>query len=154
MLEALYRPLLRRLFSHIPPEQLLRFLLVGVWNTVFGYSSFAALTYALSFRWPHNGYIAAGLLASVLNISVAFLGYKKFVFKTKGNYFEEWLRCMVVRGTGVAIGSRSAPVRRIRHPPYHCDRSASSLHRSGPVDLFHHRLQFSGEQEVFVSGEN
>jgi putative flippase GtrA len=101
--------MLQRLFSHVPPEQFFRYLVIGIWNTVFGYSTFAALTYLLSFRWPRYGYIAAGLLASVLNISVAFLGYKKFVFKTKGNYFEEWLRCMAVYGSGIAIGSALLP---------------------------------------------
>ena len=110
-------PILQRLFTHIPPRQFLRYLLVGVWNTVFGYSTFAAFTYLLSLRWPRYGYLGAGLLSSVVNISVAFLGYKKFVFQTKGNYLQEWLRCIAVYGSGIAIGLVLLPcaVFAIRH---------------------------------------
>jgi putative flippase GtrA len=93
-----------RLLSHIPPGQFFRYVLVGVWNTAFGYATFVLFTYLLSGRWPRYGYIPAGLLASVFSITVAFFGYKIFVFKTKGNYLSEWLRCMAVYGSSVAIG--------------------------------------------------
>jgi putative flippase GtrA len=96
-------PLVRRLASHIPPGQFLRYLLVGIWNTGFGYATFALFTYVLSLHWPRYGYIPASLLSSIVNISVAFLGYKKFVFKTKGNYLQEWLRCVAVYGSSIAI---------------------------------------------------
>ena len=42
----------QRLFSslirHIPRGQLVRYLVVGVWNTAFGYATFAAFTALLT----------------------------------------------------------------------------------------------------------
>ncbi len=110
-------PFVRRVIAHIPPGQFFRYILVGVWNTGFGYGTFVLFTYLLSLRWPTYGYLPAGLLSSVLNISVAFMGYKKFVFKTKGNYLHEWLRCMAVYGSSIAIGFVALPcvVFAVRH---------------------------------------
>jgi putative flippase GtrA len=38
-----------------------------------------------------------------MNITVSFLGYKWFVFRTKGNYISEWARCVVVYSGGIAL---------------------------------------------------
>jgi putative flippase GtrA len=92
-----------RLTSHIPPAQFSKYTLVGIWNTLFGYGSYAALTAVFTRRMPH-GYILAAVVSGLVNISLAFLGYKWFVFKTKGNYLREWLRCHVVYGTTALIG--------------------------------------------------
>src|SRR5579863_2366850 len=97
------------LISHVPPGQLGRFLMVGAWNTVFGYATFAAMVALLEPRISH-GYVLAGLLSSVFSITVAFLGYKWFVFKTKGNYLREWLRCLAVYSGGIAMGTLLLPV--------------------------------------------
>ena len=95
--------LFRQLTRHIPPAQFGRYILVGVWNTLFGYATFAAFTALLT---PHvaYAYILASVLASLLNITVAFLGYKWFIFKTAGNYLREWLRCVLVYSGGIVIG--------------------------------------------------
>ena len=95
--------LFARLTSHIPPAQFSRYTLVGIWNTIFGYGSYAALTALLMPRMTH-GYLVAAVLSSLVSISVAFLGYKWLVFKTRGNYLREWLRCHVVYGTAALIG--------------------------------------------------
>jgi putative flippase GtrA len=96
------RPL-HSLTNHIPAGQLGRYLVVGVWNTAFAYGTFALLTWFLD-RYVPASYLAASLLSSVLNISVSFLGYKWFVFRTQGNYFREWLRCLVVYSGSIALG--------------------------------------------------
>ena len=80
-----------------PSRQFVRYLLVGVWNTAFGYLTYAALTWVLS-RHVAHGYLYAAVLSNFVAITVAFFGYKWFVFKTKGNYLREWLRCFVVYG--------------------------------------------------------
>lgn len=80
-----------------PSGQFVRYLLVGALNTVFGYFLYAAFTWILSRRVPH-GYIYAAVLSNVIAISAAFLGYKWFVFRTRGNYLREWLRCFAVYG--------------------------------------------------------
>lgn len=89
----------KKLTAHIPPGQFLRYLVVGGWNTVFGYAVFAGFTALLMprFRW---GYMIALAISFVINITVAYAGYKFFVFKTRGNYLREWLRFMAVYGTG------------------------------------------------------
>ena len=97
------------LTPHIPPGQFGRYLLVGAWNTLFGYGSFAFFTAILSPLIRH-GYIVAYVIAVVLNVSVSYLGYKFFVFKTKGNYLREWIRCVGVYSGGILIGVVSLPV--------------------------------------------
>lgn len=79
-----------------------RYLLVGGFNTVFGYGLFALLNWLLT-RVPY-GYLWAMFFANLIAITVAFLAYKWFVFKTKGHYLREWLRCLGVYGSGVALG--------------------------------------------------
>ena len=91
------------LTRHIPPHQLGRYLLVGVWNTAFAYTTFALFT-ALLDRYMPASYLAGSALSAILNITVSFLGHKWFVFKTKGNYLREWWRCMMVYGGTIALG--------------------------------------------------
>lgn len=98
----------RGLTGHIPPQQFGRYLLIGAWNTLFGYGTYAALTAVLTPLVPH-GYIVASIVSAPLNITVSFLGYKWFVFKTKGNYWREWLRCIMVYGSAMALGVLALP---------------------------------------------
>jgi len=98
-----------RITQHIPPGQFGRYLMVGVWNTLFGYGMFALFTAVLTPIVPYS-YMWASFFSSLLNITVAFLGYKWFVFKTKGNYLREWLRCVAVYGSGIATGLIALPV--------------------------------------------
>ncbi len=98
-----------KLTRHIPPGQFGRYLLVGTWNTLFGYGTFALLTAVLNPIVPYS-YLLASLLSSLLNITVAYLGYKLFVFKTKGNYLREWMRCVAVYGSGIILGLIALPV--------------------------------------------
>jgi putative flippase GtrA len=88
--------------AHRTARQFARFLLVGGFNTVFGYGLFALLNWLLT-RVPY-GYLLATLFSNLIAITVAFLGYKWFVFRTKGNYLREWVRCVGVYGTSMAIG--------------------------------------------------
>jgi len=94
---------IRRLTSHVPPEQFGRYLVVGLFNTLFGYGDFALLTAVLDPVVPHS-YIPASIIAAPLNITVSYLGYKWFVFKTHGNYLREWSRCLMVYGSAMALG--------------------------------------------------
>jgi putative flippase GtrA len=99
---------IRRLKGRIPPEQFGRFLIVGVWNTLFGYGDYAAWTAVLTPIVPH-GYIFASIICTPLNMTVSYLGYKWFVFKTHGNYLREWLRCVMVNGSRTVIGIALLP---------------------------------------------
>jgi putative flippase GtrA len=82
--------------------QVLRYLLVGAFNTGFGYGLFVALNYLFR-RFGIYGSELASLLGNLIAITVAFLGYKWFVFRTRGHYLREWLRCISVYGASIAF---------------------------------------------------
>jgi putative flippase GtrA len=98
------------------PTTLVRYLAVGACNTVFGYGCFALFTMLLTPLIAY-GYILASLLANLFAITFAFLGYKWFVFRTQGNYFKEWLRCLGVYTGSIALSAAALPfvVALIRH---------------------------------------
>jgi putative flippase GtrA len=52
----------------------------------------------------------AAALANFIAITVAFLGYKWFVFRTRGNYLREWIRCLGVYGSSALIGLVGLPI--------------------------------------------
>ena len=96
-------PVLANAASHFPPGQFGRYLLAGTFNTAFGYCSYVALTALLTDKIPF-AYIVAYLTSSLLNITVAFLAYKWFVFRTRGNYVREWLRAFAVYSGSLLLG--------------------------------------------------
>jgi len=89
--------------------EVFRYLVVGGLNTLFGYGLFAALNYWLTGRIPYP-YMIANVLANVVAISFAFVGYKYFVFRTKGNLLREYLRTYLVYGTSMLLGLALLPV--------------------------------------------
>lgn len=99
----------QRILRHFPPGQFGKYLIVGLCNTAFGYGTYAALTALLTPHLPF-AYIFAGLIASPLAITFSFLTYKRFVFKTKGNYLREWSRCILVYGGTALLGTAILPL--------------------------------------------
>jgi putative flippase GtrA len=99
---------LQRVLQLFPAGQFVRYLCVGVFNTCFGYTTFAIvltlLNLALPVRFLYLTVILASILTTPLNITIAYLTYKFFVFRTKGNYLREWLKCFAVYGTGMIPG--------------------------------------------------
>lgn len=87
----------------------LRYLLVGGFNTVFGYGLFALLNWLFT-GMGRFSYMYATFLSSLISITVAFLGYKWFVFRTHRNYLAEWLRCIGVYGTTLLIALAGMPI--------------------------------------------
>jgi putative flippase GtrA len=94
-----------RIKAHFPGGQFLRYLCVGAFNTLFGYCTFAIGLYLLNLALPQRFLYLTVILSSVLsaplNITVAYFGYKFFVFRTHGNYLREWLKCFAVYGTAM-----------------------------------------------------
>jgi putative flippase GtrA len=78
-----------------------RYLLVGIFNTVFGYA-LSLLVY--HFLQKDVSIIVIGIMINMISITVAFLGYKLFVFKSTGNWFHEYLRCYVTYGFSAVLG--------------------------------------------------
>jgi len=52
----------------------------------------------------------ANALAYMISITVAYFGYKIFVFKTKGNYLREYLRTYLVYGASCLANLALLPV--------------------------------------------
>ena len=77
------------------------YLIAGGWNTIFGY--FASL---LIYQYYYNslGIIFVGIVSNVIAISMSFTTYKIFVFKTKGNWWVEYIRCYLVYGFTAILG--------------------------------------------------
>src|SRR5579875_580495 len=76
---------LQRIVNLFPGRQFFRYLLVGGFNTVFGYCSFLLVLKLLATLVPARYLsltaIAASLISTPINITVAYFGYKFFVFK-------------------------------------------------------------------------
>ena len=122
---------LQRIVHLFPAGQFVRYVCVGVFNTFFGYINFAVilalLNTALPIRWLYLTVVLASILSVPLSITVSYLTYKFFVFRTKGNYLGEWFKCFAVYGTGMIPGlvALSALTRFLQLMIHH---NAASLH--------------------------
>jgi putative flippase GtrA len=115
----------KRLSSHIPPGQFLRYIVVGGWNTAFGYSTFAVIYYLLHrYDLPVANVYWQVFTAQIISVPINFTGsyvcYKLFVFRTKGNYLREWLKAIAVYGFGFLPGLVLLPllVKALLYLPY------------------------------------
>jgi putative flippase GtrA len=92
----------------LPAGEVIRFLMVGVTNTVFSLALYSGFVILFGHLLPHSGkpLIAdiAFAISTPISITVAFLLYKHFVFRTKGNYLKEWLRCFAVYSVSFPTG--------------------------------------------------
>lgn len=95
--------------NHFPPGQFGRYLVVGVANTIFGYGTYAGLTALLTPHIPF-AYMVSSVISIFLNFTFSFLNYKRFIFKTKGNYLREWSRSIVVYSGMFAVSVTILPV--------------------------------------------
>jgi putative flippase GtrA len=84
----------------LPSGEVIRFLLVGGFNTGFSLVLYSSFVILFGHLLPHRGKPLIADIASIcskpLAITVAFLCYKHFVFRTHGNYLKEWIRCFAV----------------------------------------------------------
>lgn len=89
-------------------RQPLRFLVAGGFNTLFGIADtllIAKLFLHLNPAQPKlMGTVAMGV-ASMINIAFSFLSYKWFVFRTKGNYLQEYLRSLTIYLPSLALNT-------------------------------------------------
>jgi putative flippase GtrA len=92
----------------LPSGEVIRFLLVGGFNTVFSIALSSGFVLLFGHLLPHAGKPLivdfAFSISTPLSITVAFLCYKHFVFRTKGNYLKEWLRCFAVYSVSFPMG--------------------------------------------------
>jgi putative flippase GtrA len=85
--------------KRLAEKQPVRFLAAGGFNTLFGVADTFLLTKLLLMVSPSHAKwmgTAAMALSSVINTCVSFLTYKWFVFHTKDNYGQEFLRSLTI----------------------------------------------------------
>jgi len=82
-------------------NQQARYLIGGGFNVAVNYVVGAAIYQTLL---PRLNFVAVGLIASVVAISISFTTYKLFVFRTTGKWWIEYLRSYVVYGSSSVLG--------------------------------------------------
>lgn len=75
--------------------------MIGAINTIFGYTVGVVTYQVLS---PHVSIWAIGAVSNLLAIAFSFATYKVLVFKTRGRWFQEYLRANLVYGSLALIG--------------------------------------------------
>ena len=85
----------KNLITQILRHKKVRYLCAGGWNTLFGYGLMVVLYECLN---AHFHLVAIAVLSSFISISMSFLTYKVFVFRTQGSWINEWVRSFVVYG--------------------------------------------------------
>ena len=82
--------------------------MVGGFNTGFALALGSGFVILFGHLLPHQGkpliVDIAYVVSTPISITVAFLLYKHFVFRTKGNYLKEWLRCFAVYSVSFPMG--------------------------------------------------
>lgn len=87
-------------------EQLL-YLVVGAWNTVFGYGIWAIMQYLLG---DHLHYLVIVLLAWPIAVLNAYLGYRHLVFQSRGPVLRELPRFSLVYLATLVVNLALLPV--------------------------------------------
>ncbi|MCQ2913612.1 MAG: GtrA family protein [Alphaproteobacteria bacterium] len=94
--------MLKNLLNKKINKEVLQYLIVGVWNTLFSLGLYFALVY-ITRNLGKYAYSYIGLISGEIAIIQSFLSYKFFVFKTKGNYFKEYIKCRAVYGIATLV---------------------------------------------------
>ena len=90
----------------------IRFFIIGVWNTIFGYVSYVGLDYVFSliFQKRYVAYMSAAILSNIISTTSAFLFHKHITFKStvrgKGvifEFFKFYSTYMVTNILGLAL---------------------------------------------------
>lgn len=77
-----------------------RFLITGVWNTVFGIGVYSLLLWLFEDK---VNYLILMIPSNILAITNAYICYKIFVFKTKRNILREYIRFYMVYGVSTLL---------------------------------------------------
>ena len=110
---------MRALISRLYQDQRIRFLAVGGFNTVLGYVLFVALD-NLVFEHIPFGYLLSLIVSYAITIGLAFILYRRFVFKVRGRVFGDLIRFIGVYAIAIGINVLALPllVEVVRLPPF------------------------------------
>jgi putative flippase GtrA len=88
-------------------EQGIRYLLVGLFNTVFGYGFFALLQVTAG---TVISYMLVLLIAQVVSTFVAYVLYRSLVFRVRGRFWRDLVRFSLVYAGAFAVNLVLLPV--------------------------------------------
>ena len=90
---------MKRIFDYLWLNQgtRVRFILIGVWNTIFGYLIFVLFDYlfALFLSPRYIAYMAAAVISNMIAVTNAYFFHRHFTFKSKTTgkaAFREYIR--------------------------------------------------------------
>jgi putative flippase GtrA len=83
-----------------------RFLVVGAYNTVFGYAAFVAAYFLFRARLH---YLVIMVLAHILAVANAFLGHRFLTFRVKGQLLSDFLRFNLTYLGALVVGLLGLP---------------------------------------------
>ena len=87
-------------------KQGVRYLLVGIWNTIFGYSVFVVLELTVGHRIPYILLLAVSQVIGTLN---AFFWYRWLVFRVSGHVWRDLARFSLVYAGAFAVNLVALP---------------------------------------------
>jgi putative flippase GtrA len=88
-------------------ERGLRYVLVGIWNTIFGYGVFALLQLTLG---DSINYVFLLAIAQVVGTLNAFVGYRLLVFKVQGSVLRDLARFSTVYVGAFVVNLAALPL--------------------------------------------
>jgi len=94
------------LISRVLARQEIRYLIAGGWNTFFGTGCFFFFYWLLH---AHIHYMIIAVFTNILAVTMAYVTYKLFVFKTRGNIIREYLKFYSVYSVGIVFGLAALP---------------------------------------------
>jgi putative flippase GtrA len=90
-------------------DQRIRFLAVGGVNTVVGYGLFAAFDLSVFAGIPF-GYMLSLTLSYAIAIALAFILYRRFVFRVTGQVWTDLTRFVSVYLVSIAVNAAALPI--------------------------------------------
>jgi putative flippase GtrA len=89
-------------------DERVRFLLVGGFNTGFGFVIYAGFTFL--FRHLEFGYMLALIISQIISLFVAFALHKKVTFKKEGHLIKDFIRFAMVNSVSYLINLAVLPL--------------------------------------------
>ncbi len=99
---------MREFFGRLLRDQRVRFLMVGATNTLVGYVIFSALTLWVFANVPF-GYLASLAISYAIAIVLAFVLYRRFVFKVSGHVIRDFVRFVSVYAVAIGLNALLLP---------------------------------------------
>ena len=90
-------------------DQRVGFLIVGATNTLVGFATFSALTIWVFHDVP-LGYLLSLGISYAIGISLAFVLYRRFVFKVRGYFVRDFARFTSVYLVAIAVNTAALPL--------------------------------------------